>query len=81
MAKVRFCLNSGANIHSTKTSQWFDTVEDLGLAEGEWEELDEDERYELAESWANDYLEIYYEEEESEDEFEEEYEELDEDED
>lgn len=35
MAKVTFCVDSGANIHSCK-KQTFDTVKDLGLEEGEW---------------------------------------------
>ena len=63
MAKVRFNVNSSANIHSTNTSEWFDTVKDLGLEEGEWENSDEYTKYQFAEEWANQYLEIYYEEE------------------
>lgn len=59
MAKVRFCCNSGANIHSCR-SEVFDTVADLGLEEGEWEEMDEDDREKMVEEWAWDRLEIYY---------------------
>ena len=62
MAKVKFYLNSGANIHSTKDSGILDTVEDLGLDEGEWEEMNEASKYAMAEEWASEYLEIYYEE-------------------
>lgn len=61
--KVKFFCNSGANIHSRKSSSVLDTVEDLGFAEGEWEQLPEDEKYKLAEEWAwQNGLEVYYEE-------------------
>ena len=63
MARVRFNVNSGASIHSTNESAWFDTVEDLQYEEGEWEALSEDEKWEEANLWAQNYLEIYYEEE------------------
>lgn len=62
MAKVRFNVNSGANIHSTKTSKWYDTVEDLGMAEGEWEGMSDDDKWMYTDKWAQQYLEIYYEE-------------------
>ena len=61
MARVKFCCNSGANIHSRR-EEIVDTVKDWGLDEGEWELLPEKLKYELAEEWANDRLEIYYEE-------------------
>jgi hypothetical protein len=32
------------------------------LDEGDWEDMSEDERYEMVQDWANDRLEIYYEE-------------------
>lgn len=60
--KVKFCVNSGANIHSTNESGWLDPVKDLGFAPGEWEGLTEDEKYAEAENWANERIEIYYEE-------------------
>lgn len=62
MAKVRFNLDSGANISSTKTSDWFNTVKDLGMEEGEWEGMSDDHKWEYAEEWAQQHLEIYYEE-------------------
>ncbi len=62
MAMVRFCCDSGANIHSCRKSRMLDTVNDLGLADGEWETLSEDGKQALAEEWANNYLSIYYEE-------------------
>jgi hypothetical protein len=37
-------------------------VKDLGLEDGEWESLSEDDKHEMARDWANDRLEIYYEE-------------------
>lgn len=60
--KVRFCCDSGANIHSCNKTDWFDTVKDLGLSEGEWEEMSEEDKWDMANEWANNYLEIYYEE-------------------
>jgi len=62
MAKVQFFLNNGANIHSLRKSGKLDTVKDLGLDEGEWEEMSEDEKYKQAEAWAADKIEIYFEE-------------------
>jgi hypothetical protein len=62
--KVRFNCDSGANIHSCNESDWLDTVEDLGLDEGEWEKYSDDEKWKCAEEWANERLEIYYEEKE-----------------
>ena len=63
MAKVRFFCDSGANIHSCKDSGVLDTVKDLGLDEGEWENYSDDEKYRCAKEWADQYLEIYYVEE------------------
>ena len=64
--KVQFNLNSGANIYSTNESGWYDTVEDLGLEEGEWEKMTDDEKYnECVEYWNGmGYPEMYYEERE-----------------
>jgi len=60
--KVKFSLDSGANIHSCNDSGWLDTVDDLGLKVGEWEEYPGEEKYKFAEEWANAYLHIGYEE-------------------
>jgi hypothetical protein len=59
--KVKFFCNSGANIHSCRESV-FDTVKDLCLEEGEWEKMSEDDKFEMARDWANNRLEIGYEE-------------------
>ena len=59
MAIVEFNCNSGANIHSCRTEK-VDTVEQLGLDEGEWEGMDEEDRYEIVKEWAWGRLEIYY---------------------
>lgn len=62
MANVKFWCNSGANIHSCKTSQVIDT-DTLGYDDGEWESMTEDEKYKEAEQWAwNNGLEIGFEE-------------------
>ena len=65
--KVRFCLDSGANIHSCNKSTWLDTVDDLGLAVGEWEDMSEEEKHKAAEEYwqENGQPEIYFEESES----------------
>lgn len=42
-----------------------DTVKDLGLKEGEWEKMSEEEKQKMAEDWANDHLQIWFEEDES----------------
>ena len=44
--KVKFTLNSGANIHSTNDTGWFDTESDLGMDEGEWESMTDDQKME-----------------------------------
>tara|TARA_R110002096_G_scaffold327284_1_gene521241 strand:- start:842 stop:1036 length:195 start_codon:yes stop_codon:yes gene_type:complete len=62
--KVRFNLDSGANIHSNNQTGWLDTIEDLGLEEGEWESLSDDERHEMQVEWfnGNGYPEYSYDE-------------------
>ena len=59
--KVKFNCNSGANIHSCRT-ETLDTESDIGLEPGEWEKLSENDKQKIVEEWANDYLEIYFEE-------------------
>jgi len=59
--KVKFYVDSGANIHS-KRSQILDTVKDLGMQEGEWESMPEDQRYEYVDSWVSEKIEQGYEE-------------------
>lgn len=54
--KVKFYCDSGANIHSCR-EEVMDTVKDLGLKEGEWEGLSEEEKYEQVKDWMNDRLE------------------------
>ena len=62
MAKVKFSVDSGANINSCNESKWYDTVEDLGLEEREWENYSDDQKWEFADEWAQERLSIYYEE-------------------
>ena len=61
--KVRFILDSCVNINSANTSRWFDPVKDLHLEEGEWQTLNEDEKWAYADEWAQERLSIDYEEE------------------
>ena len=58
MAKVKFFCDSGASIESCRESGVLDTVDDLGMDEGEWEGMDEDARFEVARDWAEERLEI-----------------------
>lgn len=64
--KVKFYVDSGANIHSNNESEWLDTVEDLGMEEGEWEEMSDDDKYKEVEMWASNYLDMGYEEKDNE---------------
>lgn len=65
--KLKFCINSGANIHSEKSVE-VDMVDYLGSeseeeARKEWDDMGEDERNKMVEEWAwNNGLEIYFEE-------------------
>jgi hypothetical protein len=63
MAKIRLFCESGANGRSYRVSGLLDSVDDLGLDAGEWESLSYPEKYNRAVEWANERLEIYYEEE------------------
>jgi len=56
MAKVKFILEAD------KESRILDTVENLGMKEGEWESMPEDDRLEYVEEWANQYIGYYYKE-------------------
>ena len=49
--KVKFWCDSGANAFACKT-EVLDTAKDLGLQEGEWEQMDDDAKHELAMEWA-----------------------------
>ncbi len=60
ITKVKFYCDSGANIHSCR-DQIFD-LEELGYTEEEWEELTLEQKIQEAEEWANNYLDIGFEE-------------------
>lgn len=61
--KVKFSCNSGANIHSTRSSGWISFDETM-YTEEEWKALSEEEKYKAAEQWAWEHgLEIWFEEE------------------
>jgi len=61
--KVRFICDNGANIHSARKSKWFD-IEDLGYPDEEWSKLSDFDKYTVADSWAQEHIEIYWEEKE-----------------
>jgi hypothetical protein len=58
--KIRFFLDSGANIHSCKNE--FFEPKDLGLTEEEWIKMSYDEKYAMVEDWSNNYLQLGFEE-------------------
>lgn len=60
--KVRFYRDSGVNRKSV--TKWLSPTEDFQLEEGEWERLDDDEKWEYANKWAQSQLEIGCEEKE-----------------
>jgi hypothetical protein len=62
MAKVTFYLDNGANIHSCRKKK-IDTVKDLHMEEGEWEAMTDDEKYKIVDEWAQDKLQISWEDE------------------
>ena len=53
--KVRFYCDSGANIHSCR-EEIIDTVQDLGLDEGEWEKLPDEIKGEHVKDWMSGHL-------------------------
>jgi hypothetical protein len=55
--RVKFFCNNGANALSCR-EETFDTVDDFGMNEGQWERLSEDEKYAVAKEWAHDRIEI-----------------------
>ena len=59
--KVKFVCDSGPNIHSART-EVVDT-EDYGYTDEEWLELSEEQKQEIVEEWANERLQVYFDEE------------------
>lgn len=55
--KIEVWCDSGANIHSRR-KEVFDLEDDFGITEEEWNDYTEKQKYELAEEWANDRLDI-----------------------
>lgn len=58
--KVRFACNNGANAFSKRVEE-FD-FEELRITRAEWEDMTDEERQQMAEEWAHNYIEIWYEE-------------------
>lgn len=65
--KVTLNCNSGANIHSTRSETFdLDNADDcnqFGCTKEEWMNFSEDDKQEFCNEWAEQRLEIYYEEE------------------
>lgn len=62
--KVKFCCDSGANIHSLR-EEVIDT-EDFGYTTEQWLALSDNEKQLAAEEWAYERLEIYWDENDTE---------------
>lgn len=64
--KITFKCNNGANIHSVRKETWDLSnekhVRNFGYSKEEWLELSEEEKNEICTEWANESMEIYYEE-------------------
>jgi hypothetical protein len=60
--RVKFCCDNGANIHSVRKDT-FDTERDFGITDEEWQEMSEEEKYKMVEEWANERINIWFEEE------------------
>jgi hypothetical protein len=58
--KVQFNCDSGANIHSCR-SEIID-LNKWNITDEEWDDMNEDQRFELVEQWAWDRLNIWWEE-------------------
>ncbi len=61
--KVKFTVDSGGNLHSARESKWF-TLDELGIPRREWDLLTDKDKMNIAQEWANENIEIYYEERE-----------------
>jgi hypothetical protein len=59
--KVKFWCDSGANIHSCRTEE-IDLLNDWNMTDEEWNSKTYEEKSQMAEDWANDSLDIGYEE-------------------
>ena len=59
--KIELYCNSGANIHSCR-KEILDLEKDYGINDEEWAEMSDDEKYNMAEEWAFERLEIGYKE-------------------
>lgn len=58
--KIEFFCNSGANINSCRREVV--DIGDWGVSDEEWDGLTENQKFEMAQEWANDRLEIGYKE-------------------
>jgi hypothetical protein len=58
--RIKFWCDNGANIHSKRTETC--TLDDLGLTDEEWSEMDEDQRNEFVKDWAFERFDYGYEE-------------------
>ena len=61
--KVKFCCDSGANIHSCR-EEIIDVTECYDLSEEEWKSMSDEDKFEILNEWAHEKLDIYYVEEE-----------------
>lgn len=64
--KVTFNVDNGANIHSCRSKTWDLSderdVKSFGFTKEEWLSLSVDEKHEEVNRWAQNHLELYFEE-------------------
>jgi len=59
--QIKVYIDSGANIHSRKEE--IINIEELwDITDDEWEDMDEDEKFGYVKDWADNYLDIGWEE-------------------
>ena len=59
--RVKFNCDSGANIHSNN-SDILDVERDLRMTVEEWKAMSEEKKFEICNYWAQEKLQIWYEE-------------------
>lgn len=59
--KVKFCVDSSANIHSCKT-EIIDLEKCYDIDAKEWAKMSEDDKHELLKEWANEHIQMWIEE-------------------
>jgi len=59
--KIKFVCDNHANIHSAR-EEIFDVKKHLNISPAKWRKMSDEEKQEMVNEWAYDYLSIYWEE-------------------